>query len=291
MRREPAQRWRVRGRELDVGRGVVMGILNVTPDSFYDGGRYVDASRALAHARELMGEGAVIVDVGGESTRPGARPVAVEEELKRVLPVIEGLAGESEVVISVDTRHAEVAEQALRAGAHIVNDVSALADEGMAQVVAQYGAGVILMHMHGTPETMQDTPLQAGEVVREVKDFLAVRLKKAVERGIKKDALAVDPGIGFGKTFEANERLLAELEEFLEFGVPVVVGVSRKRFIGARTGREVQDRLAGSLAAAVLAYERGARVLRVHDVSATCDALRVADAILQAGKGGSQEQR
>jgi len=278
----PATQWRVRGRVVDVTRGAVMGIVNVTPDSFYDGGRHADTARAIEHAKELLKEGADIIDVGGESTRPGAEPVEIEEELRRVVPVVARLARETEAVISIDTRHADVARAALGAGAHIVNDVSALGEAGMAGVIAEYGAGVVLMHMHGTPQTMQEAPLEAGEVVDTVHKYLASRVVYAERAGIAREALAVDPGIGFGKSSEGNERLIAELEVFLGWGVPVVIGVSRKRFIGVRTGREAEGRLAGTVAAEVLAYERGARVLRVHDVAAARDALNVTRAILAA---------
>lgn len=279
---QPATQWRARGRVLDVSRGAVMGVVNVTPDSFYDGGRYAEMDRAVAHALALLQEGADIVDVGGESTRPGAVPVGVDEEIKRVVPVIERLACETDAVISVDTRHAAVARAALEAGAHIVNDVSALSDEGMATVVAEYGAGAVLMHMHGTPATMQEAPLNADRVVDVVREYLGQRIAYAERAGIARAALAVDPGIGFGKSYAANERLLAELERLLEWGLPIVIGVSRKRFIGERTGRDVEGRLAGTLAAQVLAFERGARVFRVHDVAAARDALRVTAAILAA---------
>lgn len=279
---QPATQWRARGRVLDVSRGAVMGVVNVTPDSFYDGGRYAEVERAVTHAQTLLQEGADIIDIGGESTRPGAAPVGVEEEMRRVVPVIERLARETDAVISVDTRHAEVARVALEAGAHIVNDVSALNDEGMAAVVAEYGAGAVLMHMHGTPATMQEAPLDADHVVDAVREFLGQRIAYAERAGIAREALAIDPGIGFGKSYAANERLLAELERLLEWRLPIVIGVSRKRFIGERTGREVEGRLAGTLAAQVLAFERGARVFRVHDVAAARDALRVAAAILAA---------
>lgn len=279
---QPATQWRARGRVLDVSRGAVMGVVNVTPDSFYDGGRYAEVERAVKHARTLLQEGADIVDIGGESTRPGAAPVGVDEEMRRVVPVIERLARETDAVISVDTRHADVARAALEAGAHIVNDVSALRDEGMAAVVAEYDAGAVLMHMHGTPATMQEAPLDADQVVDVVYEYLGQRIAYAEGAGVAREALALDPGIGFGKSYAANERLLAELERLLDWKLPIVIGVSRKRFIGERTGRDVEGRLAGTLAAQVLAFERGARVFRVHDVAAARDALRVTAAILAA---------
>ena len=278
----PAAQRQVRGRMLDLTRGALMGVLNVTPDSFYDGGRYDDAEHAWTHAMELINDGADILDVGGESTRPGAAPVDVDEELRRVLPVVQRLARETDAVISVDTRHAAVARAALEAGAHIVNDVSALGDPAMAETIGAHGAGVVLMHMHGTPQTMQDAPLDADEVLAAVRDFLAARVARVLDAGIARNAIAIDPGLGFGKTFAANERLIARLDELCGIGAPVVLGASRKRFIGARTGRAAGDRLAGTLAAHVLAFERGARVFRVHDVAAARDALLMAAAILAA---------
>ncbi|MCW3067543.1 MAG: dihydropteroate synthase [Solirubrobacterales bacterium] len=268
-----------------------MGIVNVTPDSFSDGGRFLDAGSAIAHARALVAEGAQIVDVGGESTRPGAEPVALEEELRRVLPVVEALAGGGlDAQISVDTYKAPVARAALDAGASLVNDVSAFrADPEMASVVAQSGADCCLMHMLGEPRTMQrEGGPRYGDVVDDVRAFLEERLEFAVREGVARERIILDPGIGFGKTVEHNLELLRRLSELLTLGAPIMVGTSRKGFIGhiiaASSGREqpagVAERLAGTLASNVLAYERGATVFRVHDVAPVREALAVAAATL-----------
>lgn len=258
----------------------VMGVVNVTPDSFSDGGRYLDADAAVAHGLELARQGAAIVDVGGESTRPGATPVSIDEELRRVLPVIERLAQVgSGAEISVDTSKAAVASAALRAGATIVNDVTALrGDPDMAAVIAAAGAGCCLMHMLGDPRTMQDDP-HYDDVVGEVKQFLAERLELAVGVGIDPRRIMLDPGIGFGKTDEHNLELVARVDELVELGQPVVIGTSRKGFLGRLTGRDrPEDRLAATVSSCVIAYERGARVFRVHDVRPVLDALTLAAA-------------
>ncbi len=254
-----------------------MGIVNVTPDSFSDGGRYLDPEAAIAHGLELAAAGADVLDVGGESTRPGAAAVGVEEELARVLPVVSALAGAGHRV-SIDTSKAAVAERALAAGAAIVNDVTAFGDPAMAAVCAEAGAGLILMHMKGTPRTMQDDP-SYDDVVVEVRDFLAERLAAAVAAGVAAERVWVDPGIGFGKTVDHNLELIERLGELRELGRPVVLGASRKRFLGELTGREVDGRLAASLAVAVLGVGNGADVLRVHDVGPTRDALTVVAAV------------
>jgi len=257
-----------------------MGIVNVTPDSFSDGGSFADAERAVAHALAMAKAGADIIDIGGESTRPGAAPVSAEEEICRVVPVIERLG---RLTISVDTTKAVVAERALTAGARIVNDISALRfDARMADVVRDAGAGVVLMHMQGTPQTMQAEP-HYTDVVAEVRDFLAERIAFAVSRGIKKSQIAIDLGIGFGKTVEHNLALLAHLETFASLGCPVLVGASRKSFIGKVLApiRSEQERLAGSVAVAVWAVMHGARIVRVHDVAETVDAVRMVEAIQQ----------
>ena len=275
--------WHARDRVLDLSRPMVMGILNVTPDSFNDGGRYVGLDATLARAEEMANEGADIVDVGGESTRPGSARVTEDEELRRVVPVIEGICKRLSVVISVDTMKAGVARAALAAGAHMVNDVRALQNEGMAEAVAASGAGVVLMHMHGTPETMQDDPLDTEAVVETVVSWLAERVAAVERMGIGRELIAIDPGIGFGKTASANEILIARLGDFKVLGLPIVVGASRKQFIGLRTGRDTHGRLAGSIAAHVLAFANGARVIRTHDVQATRDALAVAAEITERG--------
>jgi dihydropteroate synthase len=258
-------------------RAAVMGVLNVTPDSFSDGGRFLDPDAAVAHGKRLAAEGADLVDVGGESTRPGAEPVSEQEELRRVLPVIERIAETITIPISIDTTKSAVARAALAAGASFVNDVSALSsDPAMAAAVAE-GADLCLMHMKGEPRTMQDDP-RYDDVVSEVKAFLEERLAFAIAAGIPEERIWLDPGIGFGKTLEHNLELLRRLGEIVAIGRPVLIGASRKRFLGAITGRPEADRLAGSLAAAVIAYERGASMLRVHDVAPTRDALLVAGA-------------
>jgi dihydropteroate synthase len=253
-----------------------MGVLNVTPDSFSDGGSFLEPDAAIAHGRLLASEGADLIDVGGESTRPGSEPVSQEEEVRRVVPVIEQLAAAVETPISIDTRKAGVARAALAAGAGFVNDVSALrGDPDMAGVVAESGADLCLMHMQGEPGTMQDHP-RYDDVVSDVEDFLEKQLAFAIGEGVSAEKVWLDPGIGFGKTLDHNLELLRRLGEIVAIGQPVVVGASRKRFIGALTGRPEGERLAGSLAAAVIACERGAAMVRVHDVAATREALAVA---------------
>jgi dihydropteroate synthase len=257
----------------------LMGVVNVTPDSFSDGGLYLDPEAAIAHGLELAEAGAEILDVGGESTRPGAEPVSEEEELRRVVPVIRGLVG-SRSRISVDTSKAAVAAAALDAGAGIVNDVTALrSDPGMASLCAERGATVVLMHMLGEPRTMQEDP-RYDDVVAEVKAFLAERLEAAVAAGIAEERIWLDPGIGFGKTGAHNMELLRRLGELRELGRPLVVGTSRKSFIGKVDGSPADQRLGGTIASSVLAAAEGAEVLRVHDVAEVRQALAVAAAIL-----------
>jgi dihydropteroate synthase len=257
----------------------LMGVVNVTPDSFSDGGLYLDAEAAIEHGRELVEQGAEILDVGGESTRPGAEPVSEEEELRRVEPVVAGLAG-ADAQISVDTSKAAVAVAALDAGAAIVNDVTALrGDSEMAGLCAERGAGVVLMHMRGDPRTMQDEP-RYEDVVDEVKGFLVERVEAALAAGIVAERIWLDPGIGFGKTAAHNLELLRRLGELEELGRPLVVGTSRKSFIGRADGSPVDDRLGGTIASSVLAAAEGAEVLRVHDVAEIRQALVLADAVL-----------
>lgn len=254
----------------------VMGVINVTPDSFSDGGRYLEAAQAIEHGLALEAEGAAILDIGGESTRPGAEPVPAEIELERVLPVIEGLLERGAASqLSIDTSKTSVAAAALRAGATLVNDVTALrGDPEMAEVIADSGADCYLMHMLGEPRTMQLDP-RYDDVVRDVRRFLEERVAFAVACGIDDTRISVDPGIGFGKTAAHNLELLRRLEEIVAIGRPVVVGTSRKSFLGRLTGRDVEHRLPGTIATNVLAYERGARVFRVHDVAPVYDALAV----------------
>jgi dihydropteroate synthase len=259
---------------------LVMGIVNVTPDSFSDGGLFLDADAAIAHGRELLAEGADILDVGGESTRPGAEPVDAAEEIRRVIPVIEALAADG-ARISIDTTKAEVAQRALESGATIVNDVSAFRfDPELAGVAADADATVVLMHMLGEPRTMQVDP-RYDEVVSDIKRFLEERIAYATGEGVAEENIWVDPGIGFGKTLDHNLELIARLDEIGAIGRPVVFGASRKSFLGKLTGRLVDERLAGTIAANIIAYEHGARVFRVHDVAPTVDALKVAGATVR----------
>jgi dihydropteroate synthase len=262
---------------------LVMGVVNVTPDSFSDGGLYLDVDAAVAHGLELARDGAAIVDVGGESTRPGAEPVPEGVELERVVPVVERLAVHGDAVVSVDTRKAAVAEAALQAGARVVNDVWAFRhDQRLAGLVADAGAWCCLMHMRGDdPRTMQDDPVYE-DVVADVKAFLEERLRFAVAEGVPEERVWLDPGIGFGKTLEHNLELLRRLDEIAAIGRPVVVGASRKSFLGRITGREPRGRAAATAAANVLALERGASVFRVHDVREAVDSLAVAAATLSA---------
>ena len=275
---------------LDLALPRVMGILNVTPDSFFDGGRHADPDRAVERGRMLAAEGADIVDVGGESTRPGARAVDASVEIARVVPVVEALAAEG-IPVSVDTSKPEVMRAALAAGASMVNDVRALLEPGAMEVVASSGAAVCLMHMRGTPESMQVETAYA-HVVAEVRDFLARRAAACERAGIARNRIVVDPGFGFGKGVAENLALLRRLRDLVAAGYPVLAGLSRKSTIGAITGRSPGDRLAGSLAAALTAVERGAAIVRVHDVRETVDALRVyaaAAAVTDDSPGGRGE--
>ena len=267
------------GRVLKLDRTRVMGIVNVTPDSFSDGGAHASTDAAVAHGLALAAQGADILDVGGESTRPGAAPVPLEEELRRVVPVIERLVRETALPVSVDTRKPEVMRAAVQAGAGMVNDVGALRGDGALETAAALGVPVVLMHMLGEPGSMQDDP-RYDDVVAEVHRFLAERIFAAELAGIARKNIVVDPGFGFGKTTGHNVLLLAGLERFAELGVPLLAGLSRKRSIGELTGRAVPgERVAGSVAAHLLAAQRGAAIVRVHDVAATVDALKVWEAV------------
>mgnify|MGYP000908794426 CR=1 FL=1 len=267
------------GRILRLDRTRVMGIVNVTPDSFSDGGAHADAASAIAHGLRLVEEGADLLDVGGESTRPGSEGVSVEEELRRVIPVIEGLAARTGVPISIDTSKPEVMRAAVAAGAGMINDICALEREGALDAAAAAGVPVVLMHMRGEPRSMQEAP-HYDDVVAEVHRYLADRIFAAELAGIPRARLVVDPGFGFGKDDGHNLALLAQLERFTSLGVPVLAGISRKRTIGALTGRQVPaERVAGSVAAHLVAAQRGARIVRVHDVAATVDALKVWEAV------------
>ena len=278
-----AAQWRCRDRVLDLGVPVVMGVLNVTPDSFSDGGRFSNLPAALAQARRLIGEGAAIIDVGGESTRPGASPADAGAELQRVIPVIEALRRESDVFISVDTSKPEVMRAAVDAGADIINDVRALSESGALEAAAASGAGICLMHMRGEPRTMQETP-HYEDVVAEVSGFLAARMRACRDAGIDPSRLTVDPGFGFGKRTADNLALLKQLAGFETLGVPVAVGLSRKSMLAKLTGRAVDQRLAGSIALAAIAVLNGARIVRAHDVAATMDAVKVAAAVVKGDK-------
>jgi len=263
--------------ELALDRPRVMGILNVTADSFSDGGRFLPRDRAIAHGLALAADGADLVDVGGESTRPGAEPVPEEIELARVMPVVRALVREG-VAVSVDTMKPEVMRQALDAGCAMVNDVNAFRAGGAIAAVAPYGAGLCAMHMLGTPATMQADP-RYDDVVREVRDYLLARARALQEAGVARSRIAIDPGFGFGKSHGHNAALLAGLREIAAAGYPVVAGLSRKRMIGEITGRPVEGRMAGSVAAALVAVQNGALIVRVHDVRETVDALKVLHAL------------
>jgi len=272
---------RCRDRVIALERPVVMGVLNVTPDSFSDGGHYLDPLNALRQARAMVADGATIIDVGGESTRPGSEVPSLETELARVVPVVRLLATELDVAISVDTSRAEVIEAAVAAGAVLINDVRGLSDPSALAAAARLDVGVCVMHMQGQPSTMQTAPTYT-DVVGEVRAWLQARLHSCAQAGIGVDALLVDPGFGFGKTLEQNLALLNALEEFALLGAPLLVGLSRKSIAGTLTGRAVADRLAGSVALAALAVSRGASIVRAHDVGPTVDAIKIGTAARRA---------
>jgi dihydropteroate synthase len=276
--------WRVGDRELECGlRTLVMGVLNVTPDSFSDGGRFLDNSAAVAQGLQMAEEGADIIDVGGESTRPGSDEVSIEDEIERTASVVKQLVAELDIPISIDTRKPRVARAALDAGATIVNDVSAGGDPGMFDVVRDAGAGLVLMHMLGEPKTMQEDP-HYEDVVQQVREYLRSRFRAAVEAGIDRDRLCVDPGLGFGKTYEHNLRLMQDIAHLWALGCPLLVGPSRKSFIGKALGdAPMEDRLEGTLGAVAWLAGHGAHIVRVHDVEPTVRLLKVVDAIRGAG--------
>lgn len=269
-----------RGKPLTFGgRTLIMGILNVTPDSFSDGGHYFEVDKAIARAKQMVEEGADIIDIGGESTRPGALSVSVEDELARVLPVIEGLVGETTACISIDTSKAAVAQQALQAGAHIVNDITALkGDRNMAKIVAEMNAGVVLMHIQGTPRTMQHSPVYQ-DLIPEILSYLQQRIDEAEAGGIAPEQIMIDPGIGFGKTLEHTLEILRRLDEFRRLKKPILIGTSRKSFIGKILNLPVDDRVEGTAATVTWAIAHGADVIRVHDVKAMCRVAQMTDAI------------
>ncbi len=276
--RDPGPSLDCAGRPLDLGRTAIMGVLNVTPDSFSDGGAFLARERAVAHAVEMVADGADIIDVGGESTRPGATPVSVAEELARVIPVIEALRTAVPVPISIDTAKPEVMRAAVAAGAGLINDVTALRQPQALAVAAQLQVPVCLMHMQGEPRTMQNDP-HYRDVLTEVRAFLQARIEACVAVGIPRTRLLIDPGFGFGKTLAHNVTLLRRLPELATLGVPILVGLSRKSMIGKALGLSVEERLHASVALALLAVQNGARIVRVHDVRATRDAIRMYEAV------------
>lgn len=273
---------RLGSRVLDLSTPKVMGVLNVTPDSFSDGGRFASVDAALAQAERMAGEGAAIVDVGGESSRPGAAPVTVQAELDRVIPTIEAIRSRIDVAISIDTCKPEVMQAAAEAGAAMINDIYALQSEGAVAAAARLDVAVCLMHMQGEPRTMQDHPAY-GDVTAEVAEFLSARAARCLEAGIARERITVDPGFGFGKTPAHNVTLLGELDRLLRLELPLTVGLSRKSTLGLITGRPVDERMPAGIAAAVLAVERGARIVRTHDVGPTIDALAMVGAVMQNG--------
>lgn len=289
-------------RELNLGstalemgdRTLIMGVVNVTPDSFFDGGRYLEPQLAIAHGLELERQGAAILDVGGESTRPGAQPVSMEEELTRVIPVVEGLAAQSKVPVSIDTFKPEVARAAVSSGATLINDITGLRHPAMVEVAMELGVPVVVMHMLGDPGTMQslaDPASAYGDVVTDIIHWLEERLSAAEEQGLERHQMLVDPGLGFGKTVDQNLELLARLGEFRSLGCPLLVGPSRKSFIGAVLEQPVDQRVEGTLATVVACALEGVEVVRVHDVAPAVRVAKVADAIRHAGQGISKRGR
>ncbi len=269
------------GRVLDMSRCHVMGVLNVTPDSFSDGGQFNSPAAAMARARQMVADGAAFIDVGGESTRPGASPVSVQEEMDRVCPVVEAIAKELDVVVSVDTSAPEVMAETARLGAGLINDVRALQRDGAPEAAAKAGIPACIMHIQGEPDTMQDRP-HYRNVRRDVSSFLTERMRIAEQAGMRPENIILDPGFGFGKTLEHNLQLLACLEQLHVLGHPLLVGMSRKSMLGAITGREVTERLPASLAAATIAAMKGVSIVRVHDVRETVDAVKVVTAMKEA---------
>ncbi len=270
-----------RGRTLDFAEPVIMGIVNVTPDSFSDGGQFLNTTAALSHAMQLLDDGATILDIGGESTRPGAPDVSLDDELKRVIPIIKAIREQSDCVISIDTSKAEVMRQAIEAGADIVNDVRALQEPGAIDVVAQFPeVAVCLMHMQGQPRSMQHAP-HYNDLAGEINDFFSQRIAACEAAGINQSQLILDPGFGFGKTLKDNYQILAQFNDYAKLGLPLLAGLSRKSMIGNLLNRDTDDRLAGSLAGALIAAQNGAHIIRVHDVKETADVLGVYQACKQ----------
>lgn len=279
--------WNCQGKKLEIGnRPLVMGILNVTPDSFSDGGEHFEKVNAIERGLNMLEEGVDIIDVGGESSRPGAEPVPESEELKRVLPVVRELSGDPRAIISIDTTKAVVAERAIAAGAIIINDISAMTfDSSMVEVALETQAGLVLMHMQGNPRTMQKEPAYK-DVVDEVNTYLRQRMELLEGQGVKRGNMAIDPGIGFGKTLEQNLSLIDGMGSFREHDVPVIVGLSRKSFLGRITGRSVDERLSGSLTAMIYSILKGAHIVRVHDVKESVDAVKVCEALMKHSQQG-----
>ncbi|NNF67157.1 MAG: dihydropteroate synthase [Gammaproteobacteria bacterium] len=278
---DPGLKLSLRDRTLDLGQPVVMGVLNVTPDSFSDGGQFADFDTAVAQARKMHRAGATFIDIGGESTRPGSRPVDVQQELRRVIPVVEFLRDARIGLISVDTSKPAVMRAAIDSGAHMINDVNALRAEGALEACADSDVAVCLMHMQGEPRTMQADP-HYDNVLHEVRDFLQQRIEACLEAGITRRRIVVDPGFGFGKTMQHNLDLLRNLQQIAALGQPMLVGLSRKSMLGVLLDKPTEQRLAGSLALAVLAAGNGASIIRAHDVAETVDAMKVAGAVAQA---------
>jgi dihydropteroate synthase len=272
--------WRCRDRTLDLSRPVVMGVLNVTPDSFSDGGRYANHDSAFERAVQIAAEGAAIVDIGGESTRPGAERIPADEQIARVVPVIQRIRANLDIPISIDTSDPEVMRAAVEAGACVVNDVSALRLPGAREFCARSGVGVCLMHMKGEPRSMQDAP-SYGDVLTEVSTFLVEQRNACVAAGVARESIVVDPGLGFGKSFAHNMTLLKEIRALAGLGSALLIGVSRKSFIGRLLGREVENRLYGGLGLAALAVSQGARIIRAHDIAPTVDAIGAVTAVIQ----------
>ncbi len=269
------------GRQLRIDRPLVMGVINVTPDSFSDGGQFLDAEVAIAHAKKLVKEGADILDIGGESSRPGSDTLPAKEELERIVPVLEGIIDDVNVLISVDTCKPRVARKVLDMGVHIINDITGLTSAELAGVVARHEAGIVIMHMQGTPKTMQKSP-RYDDVVADILRFLRERVKRAEKKGIRRESIIIDPGIGFGKTAEHNLEIISRLKEFKSLGLPVLVGASRKSFIGKVLDKDIDGRLSGGLAMLSMSIQNGASIVRAHDVRESADAARMTWAALNS---------
>lgn len=274
---------RLGSQTLSLDRPLVMGVLNVTPDSFSDGGKFFATDAAIRQAERMFEAGAAIVDVGGESTRPGAGQISEDEELDRVIPVIETISDGTDIAVSIDTSKPGVMRAAVNAGASMINDVYALRQDGAVEAASELDVAVCLMHMQGEPGTMQENP-GYQDIPGDILDFLSKRITACRDAGIDDEKIVIDPGFGFGKTHEHNVRLLASLDRFQELGMPLLVGLSRKSTLGALTGKDVEERLPAGIAAAILAVERGAHIVRTHDVDETIDALKIASAVMQPGK-------